>query len=251
MNNSLLNIFSKEDIDRPLLQMHPDKAPGPNSFSILFFQKYWDMIGDDVSAVCLDFLNSWHPIDLLNKTYVTLIPKKKKATRVAEFRPISLCNVTYKIISKVLANRLKLVLDHIISLNQSAFVPGRLITDNEMPGFECLHEIKNKRTSGHGYVALKLDMSMAYDRVEWSFIDKVMERLGFHRAWIDKVMACISTVNFSFLINGAPKGQVKPERGIRQGCPLSPYLFILCAEAFSKMLLRAESNDLIHGVRVA
>lgn len=206
MNASLLNAFSKEDIDRALMQMHPDKAPGSDGFSVFFFQKYWDLIGEKVSATCLNFLNDGHPLDLLNHTYVALIPKKKKAIRVAEFHPISLCNVTYKLISKVLANRLKLVLDQIISPNQRAFVPGRLITDNVVLGFECIHEIKNKRTGERGYAALKLDMSKAYDQVEWSFLDKVMERMGFHRGWIDKVMACISTVRFSFLINEAPMG---------------------------------------------
>lgn len=127
-------------------------------------------MGKDVCDLCLDVLNKGSSVESINKTVIALIPKCKNATRVSEYRPISLCNVIYKLISKTLANRLKGVLDFFISPTQSAFVPGRNICDNAILGFECLHYIKNKKKGKEGWAALKLDMSKAYDRVELFFL---------------------------------------------------------------------------------
>lgn len=109
-------------------------------------------------------------------------------------------------------------------------------------------ELRKARRVG-GLVALKMDISKAYDRVEWGFLESTMRRLGFSGKWIDLIMRCITTPSFSVLINGVAKGLIFPHRGLRQGCPLSPYLFILCVEVFSNLLLQAESKQLIHGLR--
>ena len=114
--------------------------------SAIFYQKYWDIIGEDVSNIILNTLNSNAPLTDLNKTNIVLVPKTNRPSKMSEFRPISLCNVTYKIISKVLANRLKPILDSIILENQSAFVPGRLIIDNVLVAFEIMHYLKKKET---------------------------------------------------------------------------------------------------------
>jgi hypothetical protein len=155
---------------------------------------------------------------------------------VVEFQPISLCNVIYKIISKVLTNRLKSILPQIVSESQSAFVPGRLITDNILVAFETLHHMHQQRNGKSGSVALKLDMSKAYDRVEWKYLERVMQQMGFHEKWVNIMMECISTVSYSILINGEPHGYIKPSRGLRQGDPLSPYLFLFCAEGLHSLL---------------
>ena len=131
---------------------------------------------------------------------------------------------------------------------QSAFILDRLITDNIIVGYECLHKIRHCKGKGKGLVALKLDVSKAYDRLEWSFLEQTMKCLGFSQKWISLIMRCISSVSFSIMINGSVRGLIKPQRGLRQGCPLSPYLFITCAEAFSSLLLQAEQQKRIHGL---
>ena len=168
MNKQLTKEFQREEIIQVVHSMHPTKAPGPDSMSAIFYQKYWDVIGNDIINTVLNVLNSNASVAPLNQTNIALIPKTNSPTKMNEFQPISLCNVSYKIISKVLANRLKPILSTIISENQSAFVPGRLITDNVLVAFEIMYYLK-KKEGKENYMAVKLDMSKAYDRVEWCF----------------------------------------------------------------------------------
>ncbi|KAL5770698.1 hypothetical protein ACOSP7_014852 [Xanthoceras sorbifolium] len=251
MNQILMSNFSSEEIHSALQQMAPAKAPGSDGLPALFYQKFWGVVGDNIVQALLAVLNNGADLGVMSNAVVALIPKVKSPIRISDFRPISLCNVTYKLVAKVLANRLKLVLNDVIAPNQSAFVPDRLITDNVVVGFECLHHLNGRRRGVHGLAALKLNMSKAYDRVEWIFIQKMMEQLGFDSRWIAKVMSCITSASYSFLINGEPKGLVKLSRGLRQGCPLSPYLFLLCAEGLTSLLSKAEVAGKLHGIKVA
>ena len=136
----------------------------------------------------------------------------------------------------MLANRLKKVLPFIISSTQSAFIPGRLITDNILVAFEALHTMDSHMKGREGFMALKLDMSKAYDRVEWNFLEAILRKLGFASRWVQMLMTCVRTVSYSVLVNGQPYGTIVPTWGIRQGDPLSPYFFILCAEGLSLLL---------------
>jgi hypothetical protein len=208
----------------------------------VFFKKIGQQWGWRLVKLYLIYLRTGNLNKELNLTYIALIPKKKHPTCVSEFRPISLCNVFYKIISKMLANRLKLVLDEIISPNQSAFIPGRLITDNVLAAYETLHTMHSKMFGKVGYMAVKLDMSKAYDRVEWDFLEAVMKQLGFARRWVQLVMMCVKSATYEVLVNGTPTGRIQPSRGIRQGDPISPYLFLFCAEALSSMLSQADEK---------
>ena len=149
--------------------MAPLKAPGPDSMPPLFFQHYWNLIGDDVIDSVLTFLNSTYLPEHLNHTFISLIPKKKNPEYASDFRPISLCNVVFKIFSKVLINRLKCILPKIITETQSAFTKSYLISDNILVAFESLHSMQ-KHIRKNSFMAIKIDMSKAYDRMEWPYL---------------------------------------------------------------------------------
>ncbi|KAL5830904.1 hypothetical protein ACOSQ4_016258 [Xanthoceras sorbifolium] len=168
MNQTLMGVFTASEIQQALKQMAPSKAPGPDGLPALFYQSFWGVVGDKVTQALLAVLNNGADMREMSRAVVALIPKVKSPIRTSDFRPISLCNVSYKLVAKVLANRLKLILNDVIAPSQSAFVPGRLITDNVVVGFECLHYLNNRRLGSKGLAALKLDMSKAYDRVEWA-----------------------------------------------------------------------------------
>ncbi|KAL5551962.1 hypothetical protein UlMin_002138 [Ulmus minor] len=244
LNRQLERDFEAEDVRIAVFQMAPTKSPGADGMSAIFYQKIWPTVGEEITSACLGFVNGRHPLGSINETIITLLPKIKNPTRITEFRPISLCNVLYKIISKMLANRLRKIMDSVISQEQSAFIPGRLISDNAIIGFECLHAIKRQKTKKN-FLALKLDMAKAYDRVEWGFIYKIMNKLGFSEVWTNKIMACISSVSYSFQFNGQRVGHLIPSRGLRQGDPLSPYLFLFCGERLSSLLHHYEQSGLI------
>ena len=150
----------------------------------------------------------------LNHTFLTLIPKVKSLEFVTEFRLIALCNILYKLVSKVLANRLKKVLPHIISEFHSAFQLDKAISNNILVAFETLHHIKRKKSGKMGYMALKLDMSKVYDRLKWVFVQRTMEKMGFHSTWIGWILECLKFVTYSILVDGEPKGHIIPTRSI-------------------------------------
>ena len=215
MNNNLLAEFTNEEVKTVLDQMVPTKAPSQDGFTAEFYQQHWDIVGLEVCEAALYFFKNACMDGSANSTNIALIPKKKNPVSVTEFWPISLCNVLYKIISKVLTNRLKEILPSIISPYQSAFLSSRLITDNILAAYETMHSMHTKMWSKVGFVGIKLDMSEAYDRVEWAFLEAVMRKMGFDPRWINLVMECIHTVTYSIVVNGNPVGHIIPSRGLR------------------------------------
>ncbi|XP_043693124.1 uncharacterized protein LOC122643575 [Telopea speciosissima] len=166
------------------------------------------------------------------------------------FRPISLSGVAIKVISKIFANRLSGSLQNIISPSQSAFVPDRLISDNVFIAHELFHFIRLQKKRKKRFLALKLDMRKPYDRLEWPFIQAVLLKMGFCTHWVGLIMECLSTVSYTLLVNGVEKGSFFPSRGIKQGDPLSPFLFILCSQVLSTVIEEAEQQDLVSSIRV-
>ena len=167
MNDILTAPYTREEVKKALFNIGDLKAPGPDGLHAVFYKRFWHIIGEDLTDEVLIAVNSKTIPDGWNSTTIVLIPKVDSPESITQFRPISLCNVVYKVISKLLANRLKSLLPDIISPYQSAFVPGRMITDNFLVAYESYHAIKKKRIGKYGTCAVKLDMNKAYDRVEW------------------------------------------------------------------------------------
>ena len=239
-----------EEVKEAVFDLAPDKSPGPDGFPPFFFQKYWTLVGNSVIRAVQAFFHSGQLLREINHTFVALIPKIDNPSLANHFRPISLCSTIYKVISKVISNRLKVVLGRIIHPLQGAFVPERLIQDNILIAHEVFHSFNRKSGVG-GWLAIKLDMEKAYDRLEWNYVLVTLEKLGFAARWISWIRSCIESVSFSILVNGIPGERFFPSRGIRQGDPLSPYLFILCAELLARQLAAAnDQSDRLVGVFV-
>ncbi|KAL4302002.1 hypothetical protein GQ457_10G000840 [Hibiscus cannabinus] len=250
LNRVLTAPFKAEEVSVALRTMSPLKAPGLDGFPVLFYQTFWDIVGAEVTNFCLSVLNEDNDMTYINQTHIVLIPKVKVPRFMSQFRPISLCNVLYKLVAKMLVLRMKNTLSCCIDEAQGAFVPGRQISDNVLVAYEILHSLKTRRTGARGTFALKLDMSKAYDRVEWVFLEGMMRRIGFHDNWISLIMKCVTTVSYSVGVNGASSAIFLPTRGLRQGDPLSPYLFLFYTEGFSTLLYAAQNAGLVNGATI-
>ena len=176
-------------------------------------------MGQIVIQATLSFLRTGYILEELNNTFITLVPKNLSLEEVYECRPISLRNVAYKIVARVLADRLKLIIDDLITPHQNASIKGRLITDNIILTHKLLHTIKKKKREDFISFALKVDLSKAYDRLSWNFIEATIQKMGFSQQWTQLVMQCVSTMTYIILVNGAPTKKSKPNCGIRQGDP--------------------------------
>ncbi|XP_056695811.1 uncharacterized protein [Spinacia oleracea] len=245
---NLILPYSEEEIKNAFLDMNPDKSPGSDGFGPKFFQAYWPIVGKEVTSAIQGFFYHGKIPRFLNHTIIALIPKNDNPENPNHFRPISLCNTIYKAIAKLIVNRLSPILKNHMSPFQNAFTPERSIHDNLLIVQEVLNTFQ-KSNSKIGWCALKLDMEKAYDRIEWDFLWATLEAFGFPSQWIQWVKACVTSVSYSLKINGATTEHFSPSRGVRQGDPLSPYLFILCMEVFIFMLNLKTSNPK-NGVRI-
>ena len=211
------------------------KAPGPDGFPAGLFQRNWGFLKEDIVRVVQQFFISGCMPEGVNNTTIVRIPKVKNPHSMKDFRPISLCNVIYKIISKCLVNRLRPQLDGMISPTQSAFIPGRLISDNALIAFECMHSLSTLKDSRGEYCAYKLDLAKAYDHVDWRFLESMLRAYGFAPVWVKWIMICVTSVKFSVRFNGQLLDLFQPSCGLRQGDPLSPYLFLFVAYGLSAL----------------
>ncbi|GJV05373.1 RNA-directed DNA polymerase, eukaryota [Tanacetum coccineum] len=219
---------SKEEIKRAVWDCGIDKSPSPDGFTFGFYRRYWDMIENDVvEAVSYFFTEGKFPKGG-NASFIALIPKMQDANVVKDFRPICLIGSMYKIIAKILANRLVLVLGELISEVQSAFIANRQILDGPFILDELIHWCKSKKKQT---MIFKVDFEKAYDSVRWDYLDDVLDKFGFGLKWRDWIHNCLISSKGSILVNGSPTGEFHFRKGLKQGDPLSSFLFLLVMES--------------------
>ena len=244
---NMIREITEEEIKKALFDIDDDKAPGPDGFTSKFFKKAWMVLKDDFCDAVKDFFVSGKLLGEINATLIALVPKSNTPQKVSDFRPIACCNVIYKCISKILTNRIKNALSQVVDTNQSAFIPGRAITDNILltqellKGYNC--------ANGPKRVAFKIDIQKAYDTVDWQFVEVIMLKFGFPKQMVEWIMTCITTTKFTICVNGERYGYFNGGRGLRQGDPISPYIFTLVMEILNLILkdeIRKNSNFKYH-----
>lgn len=230
----LVQNVTYNEIKEALFDLNPSSVGGPDGYNTHFFKTTWHIIDMVFVDAIQFFFSSNTMLSGINATNIAIIPKTDNPTAVSDYRPISCCNVIYRCITKILANRIKPVLCSIISPNQTAFLPNRNITDNILLTHELLKGYNRKHISPRGM--MKLDIKKAFDSIEWLSIVAVMTRMGFPETFMAWIYTCISSPTFTIMINGHGAGYFSSSRGIRQGDPISPYIFILVMEMMSCIL---------------
>lgn len=225
----------KEEVRSALMSMKSFTAPGPDGFQPFFYKKFWDQVGDDLWHLVKKALAKGKVDEQLLEILVVLIPKVDHPSTIKEFRPISLCNVTFKLVTKVLVNRLRPFLDDIVGPMQSSFLPGRGTMDNAFLAQDIVH-FMDRSTTAKGSLAFKIDLEKAYDSISWDFLRETLILYGFPPQIINLIMCCVTSSQLTLLWNGERLQPFKPGRGLRQGDPISPYLFVLCMERFSLLI---------------
>lgn len=213
-NEMLLKDINEKEVKSVVFSLGANKAPGPDRLSGLFFHKAWNTIGQEVTKLVRDFFKNGILPEKINETHITLVPKIPNPEEIGHFRPISCCNFLMKIITRIMALRMKPLMSKIIATNQSAFVEGRQIEDNLLVVHEAFHSLKKKSKKADNYMAIKLDMSKAFDRVQWPFLRKIILKFGFNPSWVELILTSVNTVSYKVKINGCLGEEIFPRGGI-------------------------------------
>ncbi|GKV49208.1 hypothetical protein SLEP1_g55970 [Rubroshorea leprosula] len=247
-DNTLLTApFNEEEIRSAVWDCDSSKSPGPDGFNFKFIKTMWEDLKTDIVGFIQEFHEQGRLVKGSNSSFIVLIPKVENPQRIEEFRPISLIGVMYKIVAKLLANRLRRVLGRVIGEQQMAFIEGRQLMDGVVIANEVIDEAKKKKMKSFLF---KVDFEKAFDKVCWDFIDYMLSRMGFNVMWRGWIQECLRSSMISVLINGSPTRQFPVGKGIRQGDPLSPFLFLIVAEGLNGLMSTAVEKELYKGVMI-
>ncbi|GAU32090.1 hypothetical protein TSUD_152950 [Trifolium subterraneum] len=243
----LEEIFREAEVVEVIDLSDGNKSPGPDGFNFAFYKKFWGVLKVEIMRFFQEFHLSTKLPSCFSSFFIALIPKVLSPHQVSEFRPISLLGSLYKLLSKVLASRLGTVMDNIISKSQSAFIKGRFLVD----GVVVINEVVDlAKRAKEECVIFKVDFEKAYDSVSWNFLNYMMLRMGFGTKWRNWMKVCVCNGQLSVLVNESPTEQVNISRGLKQGDPLAPFLFLLVAEGLSALSQRAVSLGFFKGFHV-
>jgi hypothetical protein len=245
---ALYKLVDKEELKKIISSLKVDKSPGTDGWTMEFFKHFFDLVGDDILEMIEESRTLGFIPRALNSTFLTLIPKVNKPRLFGDFWPISLCNLCYKIISKIIANQIKPFISRSLSEEQLGFLQGRQIQDAIGTVHGCIHSIKQKKSKS---LILKLDIQKAYDCVNWDLLCILLLQIGLDCKLINWIMSCVVSTSYFVLINGEATKFFKSGRGLRQGCSLLPLLFIPMMESLSLLLKDSQREGKLSGIQVS
>jgi hypothetical protein len=238
---------SHSEIKAAVFSLNKDSAPGPDGFGAFFFQHYWDIIKLDVTNAVLEFFTSSWILPGFNSNIIALLPKSPDASFIDHYRPIAMANFKFKIISKVIADRLASIMPNLVSAEQKGFIQGKDIKDCLYTVSEAANLLHNKSFGGN--LALKIDIRKAFDTLDWSFLLKVLRSFGFNDKFCNWIHVILQSAFLSISLNGKAHGYFNCNRGVRQGDALSPLLFCLAEEVLSRSISKLVSQGSLNQIK--